>query len=101
MEATAGMEETKVEKVEQVERKKRKVRVGTVVSDKMQKTVVVQIERLVKHPVYKRYVRRRKRFKVHDEKGECRVGDVISFTETRPLSKDKCWRFLKLIERAE
>jgi small subunit ribosomal protein S17 len=83
-----------------IKRKLRKVRVGTVVSDKMQKTAVVQIERLVKHPVYGRYVRRRKRFKVHDENNECRIGDVVSFMETRPLSKDKRWRFLEVIERA-
>lgn len=93
------MEETMEETA--VKREPRKIRVGTVVSDKMQKTVVVQIERLVKHPVYKRYVRRRKRFKVHDEKNECHVGDVISFMDTRPLSKEKRWRLLEIIERAQ
>jgi small subunit ribosomal protein S17 len=92
------MEETATS---QVERAKKKLRVGTVVSDKMQKTVVVQIERLVRHPVYKRYVRRRKRFKVHDEENQCRIGDVISFMETRPLSKDKRWRFVEFVERAK
>jgi small subunit ribosomal protein S17 len=85
----------------EVKRERRKVRVGTVVSDKMQKTVVVQIERLVKHSTYKRYVRRRKRFKVHDENNECRIGDKISFMDTRPLSKDKRWRLLEIVERAE
>ena len=85
----------------EVDRAKKKIRVGTVVSDKMQKTVVVQIERLVRHPVYKRYVRRRKRFKVHDEENQCRIGDVISFMETRPLSKDKRWRFVEFVERAK
>jgi small subunit ribosomal protein S17 len=79
---------------------RRKVRMGKVVSDRMDKTVVVSIERLVKHPTYGRYVRRRKKFKVHDEKNECRVGDIIRFKETRPLSKDKRWRFLEFIERA-
>lgn len=88
-------EETKVE------RSKRAVRVGTVISDKMQKTIVVQIERLVKHPIYKRYVRRRKRFKVHDEENTCRTGDVVSFMATRPMSKDKRWRLLEVIERAK
>jgi small subunit ribosomal protein S17 len=88
-------EETKVE------RGKRAVRVGTVISDRMQKTIVVQIERLVKHPVYKRYVRRRKRFKVHDEENVCRTGDVVSFMATRPVSKDKRWRLLEVIERAK
>lgn len=86
---------------DQTERTKKRTRVGTVVSDKMQKTVVVQIERLVKHPVYKRYVRRRKRFKVHDEENQCRIGDVITFMETRPMSKDKRWRFVEFVERAK
>ena len=83
------------------ERGRRKVRVGKVVSDKMDKTVVVVIERLVKHPVYKRYVRRRSRFKVHDEKNECKEGDTIRFMETRPLSKEKRWRFVEFVERAK
>ena len=81
-------------------RGRRKMRVGTVVSDRMDKTVVVSIERLVRHPVYGRYVRRREKFKVHDEKNECHVGDEIRFTETRPLSKDKRWRFIGFVERA-
>jgi len=88
-----------VEKEE--ERGRRKIRVGKVVSDKMDKTVVVVIERLVKHPVYKRYVRRRTRFKVHDEKNECKEGDTIRFMETRPLSKEKRWRFVEFVERAK
>jgi small subunit ribosomal protein S17 len=80
---------------------RRKQRVGKVVSDRMDKTVVVSIERLVKHPTVGRYVRRRSKFKVHDEKNECRVGDVIRFMETRPLSKDKRWRFVEFVERAK
>jgi len=83
------------------ERGRRKTRVGVVVSDKMDKTVVVQIERLVKHAVYGRYVRRRKKYKVHDEKNECRIGDEINFMETRPISKDKCWRFVSFVRRAQ
>ena len=83
------------------DRGRRKVRVGKVVSDKMDKTVVVVIERLVKHSVYKRYVRRRSRFKVHDEKNECKEGDTIRFMETRPLSKEKRWRFVEFVERAK
>jgi small subunit ribosomal protein S17 len=83
------------------ERGRRKLRTGKVVSDKMEKTVVVVIERLVKHPVYKRYVRRRSRFKVHDEKNECKEGDIIRFMETRPLSKEKRWRFVEFVERAK
>jgi small subunit ribosomal protein S17 len=82
-------------------RSRRKLRVGKVVSDRMQKTIVVSIERLVKHPTVGRYVRRRAKFKVHDEKNECRVGDVIRFMETRPLSKDKRWRFVEIVERAK
>jgi small subunit ribosomal protein S17 len=77
------------------------MRVGKVVSDRMDKTVVVSIERLVKHEQYGRYVRRRTKFKVHDEKNECRVGDVIRFMETRPMSKDKRWRFVEFVERAK
>jgi small subunit ribosomal protein S17 len=82
-------------------RSRRKLRVGKVVSDRMDKTIVVSIERLVKHAAYGRYVRRRAKFKVHDEKNECRVGDVVRFMETRPLSKDKRWRFVEFVERAK
>lgn len=86
---------------ENTERNRRKVRVGKVVSDRMDKTVVVSIERLVKHATVGRYVRRRAKFKVHDEKNECRVGDVIRFMETRRMSKDKRWRFVQIVERAK
>jgi small subunit ribosomal protein S17 len=89
------------ETTETIDRNRRKTRVGKVVSDRMDKTVVVSIERLVKHPTYGRYVRRRTKFKVHDEKNECRIGDVIRFMETRPLSKEKRWRFVEFIERAK
>ncbi len=82
-------------------RSRRKLRMGRVVSDRMDKTRVVVIERLVKHPLVGRYVRRRSKFKVHDEKNECRVGDMIRFMETRPLSKDKRWRFVEFVERAK
>lgn len=86
---------------EAADRGKRKVRVGRVVSDKMSKTVVVAIDRLVKHARYGRYVRRTSTFKVHDEKNECKVGDTIRFMETRPLSKEKRWRFVEFVERAK
>lgn len=86
---------------EVAERNRRKIRVGQVVSDRMDKTVVVSIERLVKHPVYGRYVRRRTKFKVHDEENACKVGDTIRFMETRPISKDKRWRFVDFVERAK
>ena len=82
------------------ERSRRKIRTGKVVSDRMDKTCVVSIERLVKHPTYGRYVRQRAKFKVHDEKNECKIGDVIRFMETRPVSKDKRWRFVEFVERA-
>ena len=82
-------------------RNRRKTRVGKVVSDRMDKTIVVSIERLVKHPQYGRYVRRRSKFKVHDEKNECRMGDTVRFMETRPISKDKRWRFVEIVERAK
>ena len=83
------------------DRNRRKLRVGKVVSDRMDKTIVVSIERLVKHPTYERYVRRRAKFKVHDAKNECHVGDVVRFMETRPLSKDKRWRLVDFVERAK
>jgi len=83
------------------DRGKRKVMTGTVVSNAMTKTAVVTIERLVKHETYGKYVRRRNRFKIHDEKNECKVGDVVRFMETRPLSKDKRWRLLDFVQRAE
>ncbi len=84
-----------------IDRNRRKTRVGKVVSDRMDKTIVVSIERLVKHPQYGRYVRRRSKFKVHDEKNECRIGDTVRFMETRPISKDKRWRFVEIVERAK
>lgn len=83
------------------ERGKRKVMTGTVVSTAMQKTAVVTIERLVRHEEYGKYIRQRSRFKIHDEKNECKVGDVVRFMETRPLSKDKRWRLLDFVRRAE
>ena len=83
------------------ERGKRKLMTGTVVSDKMAKTAVVSIERLVKHPTYGRYVRRRAKFKVHDEKNECKVGDIVRVVETRPLSKRKRWRYVEMVRKAE
>lgn len=81
------------------ERGRRQEMVGTVVSDKMQKTVVVAVERLVAHPRYGRRLRRTSRFKAHDELG-CRVGDRVLIMETRPLSKEKRWRVVQILERA-
>lgn len=82
-------------------RANRKTRVGVVVSDKMDKTVVFELERKTKHPLYKRVVKRSKRFKAHDENNECRIGDKVKVMETRPLSKDKRWRVVEIIDRAK
>ena len=81
-------------------RNMRKTRVGKVVSDKMQKTVVVQIERRVPHPVYGKMVTRTKKLKAHDEENTAKTGDTVRIPETRPLSKDKRWRVTRLVERA-
>ncbi len=72
---------------------------GIVVSDKMEKTIVVRVQRQFKHPLYKKIVRRHKKFKAHDEKNECRTGDVVRIRESRPLSKDKRWTLDQVIER--
>ncbi len=79
----------------------RKVRIGTVISDKMNKTVVVQVETLTRHPLYKKVIRRRAKFKAHDEENKCRVGDVVKIVETRPLSKEKCWRVVEILKKKE
>ncbi len=78
----------------------RKVRLGRVVSDKMDKTVVVQVTDRKSHPLYKKVIQHRARFKVHDEGNECRVGDLVRIMETRPLSKDKRWRVVEVVEKA-
>lgn len=83
------------------ERNLRKTRVGIVVSDKMDKTVVIAINDNVRHPLYKKIVKRTVKLKAHDEQNECRVGDRVEVTETRPLSKDKRWRVSKIIEKAK
>jgi small subunit ribosomal protein S17 len=74
--------------------------VGTVVSDKMQKTVIVEVQRLVRHAAYHKYVKQRSKFAAHDEKSECRIGDKVLITECRPLSKTKKWRVSQIIEKA-
>jgi small subunit ribosomal protein S17 len=83
-----------------VERNARKSRIGLVVSDKMQKTVVVAIERRVQHPVYGKMVRKTTRLKAHDEENSAKTGDTVRIMETRPLSKDKRWRVVEIVERA-
>ena len=82
-------------------RSERKTRVGKVVSDKMQKTIVVAVETTKPHPLYGKRVKHTKKFKAHDEHNEARIGDVVRIMETRPMSKDKCWRLLDIMQRAD
>ena len=84
-----------------VVRTKRKVRVGRVVSNKMQKTAVVLIESRVRHPLYGKFMKRSQKFKAHDEENVCGEGDTVEIMETRPLSKEKCWRVVRIIEKAK
>ncbi len=83
------------------QRNLRAVRIGTVVSDKMDKTVVVRVDRRFQHPLYKRIITRRAKFAAHDENNECRVGDVVKIMATRPFSKTKRWRVAEILERAK
>ena len=83
------------------ERNLRKERVGLVISNKMDKTIRVFVERKVKHPKYEKFVKKSSKFMAHDEKNECNIGDVVRIMETRPLSKNKCWRLVEIIERAK
>lgn len=82
-----------------VEKSVRKTLTGTVVSDKMMKTIVVRVERKVRHPLYHRIVKKAKKFKVHDEENSARRGDLVLISETRPLSKDKRWRLLEVLKK--
>jgi len=84
-----------------VDRNRRKTRIGIVVSDKMDKTVVVAIEDFVRHSLYGKAVKRTKKFKAHDENNECNIGDKVRIMETRPLSKDKRWRLVNVIEKVK
>ena len=83
------------------ERNLRKTRTGKVVSNKMQKTIVVAVEDHVRHPLYGKIVKRTYKLKAHDENNDCNIGDTVKFMETRPLSKDKRWRLVEIIERAK
>ena len=87
--------------MEKTERNLRKTRVGVVVSDKMQKTIVVAVKDNVRHPLYKKTIRRTYKLKAHDENNECRIGDTVKVMETRPLSKEKRWRLVEILERAK
>jgi small subunit ribosomal protein S17 len=82
-------------------RKLRKERIGVVVSNKMDKTIVITVERKVKHPKYGKFIKRRKKFTAHDEENTCNIGDTVRIMETRPLSKNKCWRLVEIIERVK
>ena len=84
-----------------MERNLRKERIGVVVSNKMDKSIVIFVERKVKHPKYGKFVKKSTRFMAHDEKNECNIGDTVKIMETRPLSKNKCWRLVEIIERAK
>ena len=79
------------------ERGNKKTQIGVVVSDKMDKTVVVKVDRLVKHPVYNKYIKRSAKYKAHDENNSCKTGDRVVMVESRPLSKDKCWKIRQII----
>ncbi|PKK91426.1 MAG: 30S ribosomal protein S17 [Candidatus Wallbacteria bacterium HGW-Wallbacteria-1] len=91
------------EQIEQTEevRPGRKTRVGRVVSNKMNKTIVVDVERRFRHPMYKKFIRRNKNYKAHDENNTCNIGDIVKIMETRPMSKDKRWRLIEILERAK
>jgi len=83
------------------ERGQRRVKTGRVVSDKMDKTITVQIDSVVQHSLYKKIIKHSKKYKAHDETNQCRVGDLVKIMETRPLSKDKRWRVVEVLERAK
>ena len=84
-----------------MERNLRKERIGTVSSDKMDKSITVSVERKVKHPTYGKFIKKSTKFTAHDEKNECGIGDVVKIMETRPLSKNKRWRLVEVIEKAK
>jgi small subunit ribosomal protein S17 len=84
-----------------IERKLRKTRSGVVSSNKMDKTITVTVERKVKHPIYGKFVKKTTKFMAHDEKNECSIGDTVRIMEVRPLSKNKCWRLVEIIEKVK
>ena len=92
---------TELRRRELMERNLRKERIGVVVSNKMQKSIVVEIERREKHPIYGKFIKKTSRFMAHDEKEECNIGDTVRIMETRPLSKRKHWRLVEIIEKAK
>lgn len=82
-------------------RGRRKTRTGLVTSNKMEKTITVSVERKVKHPIYGKFLKKTTKFMAHDEKNECSIGDVVKIMETRPLSKNKCWRLVEVVEKVK
>ena len=84
-----------------MERNLRKERIGVVVSNKMEKSIVILVERKVKHPKYGKFVKKSTKFMAHDEKNEANIGDTVRIKETRPLSKNKCWRLVEIVEKAK
>jgi small subunit ribosomal protein S17 len=84
-----------------MERNLRKERIGVIVSNKMEKSIVVQVTRNVKHPIYGKFVKKSTKFIAHDEENQCNIGDTVRIMETRPLSKNKCWRLVEIVERAK
>jgi small subunit ribosomal protein S17 len=84
-----------------MERNLRKTKVGKVVSNKMEKSITIAVERKVKHPLYGKFMNKTTKLMAHDEKNECNIGDTVKIMETRPLSKNKCWRLVEIIERAK
>ncbi len=84
-----------------MERNLRKERTGVIVSNKMDKSIVVQVTRREKHPIYGKFLKKSTKFIAHDEKNECNIGDTVRIMETRPLSKNKCWRLVEIVERAK
>jgi small subunit ribosomal protein S17 len=89
------------EELKATQRNLRKQRVGIVVSDKMEKSITVAVERRLRHPIYGKFVKKTKKFMVHDEKNECGIGDTVRIMETRPLSKNKRWRVVEIVEKAK
>ena len=82
-------------------RGRRKIRIGLVISNKMDKSITVTVERKVKHPIYGKFLKKTTKFMAHDEKNECSIGDVVKIMETRPLSKNKCWRMVEIVEKVK
>jgi len=82
-------------------RGRRKTRIGLVTSNKMKKTITVSVERKVKHPIYGKFLKKTTKFMAHDEKNECSIGDIVRIMETRPLSKNKCWRLVEVVEKVK